>query len=125
MKPTTGDIKFFKANITHQRNGKKNHFFKNKTNAILIDLKNKTQQKLPKYPSLFSLKKFNLLTWDASKHGNQCEFSASNDLYKFIKNLCIDKRKDDMEIYNIKLLTFQKIAAKSSEIRKLFNFRIE
>ena len=28
MKPITGDIKFFEANITHQRNGKKNHFFK-------------------------------------------------------------------------------------------------
>ena len=43
MKPITGDIKFFEANITHQRNGKKNHFFKNKTNAVLIDLKNKSQ----------------------------------------------------------------------------------
>ena len=31
MKPITGDIKFFEANITHQRNGNKNHFFKNKT----------------------------------------------------------------------------------------------
>ena len=28
MKPITGDIKFFEANITHQRYGKKNHFFK-------------------------------------------------------------------------------------------------
>ena len=61
MKPITGDIKFFEANITHQRNGKKKHFFKNKTNAVLIDLENKSQQKIPKYPSLFSIKKFNLL----------------------------------------------------------------
>ena len=28
MKPLCGDIKFFEANITHQRNGKKNHSFK-------------------------------------------------------------------------------------------------
>jgi len=51
MKPITCDIKFFEANITHQRNGNKNHFFKNKTNAILIDLKNKSQRKISKYPS--------------------------------------------------------------------------
>ena len=81
MKPNTGDIKFFKANITHQRNGKKNHFFKNKTNAVLIDLKNKSQQKMHKYPSLFSLKKFNLLTWSASKHGSRCQLSTSCLLY--------------------------------------------
>ena len=93
MKPFTGDIKFFEANITHQRNGKKNHFFKNQTNAILIDLKNKPQKKISKYPSLFSLKSFNLLTWSASKHGNQSKFSTSNDLYQFIKNLCINKDK--------------------------------
>ena len=48
--PITGDIKFFEANITHQRNGKKNHFFKNQTNAILIDLKTKPQKKILKYP---------------------------------------------------------------------------
>ena len=60
MKHITGDIKFFEANITHKRSGNKNHFFKNKTNAVLIDLKNKTQQNIPTYPSLFSLKKFNL-----------------------------------------------------------------
>ena len=55
MKPITGDIKFFEANITHQRNGNKNHFFKNKTNAVLIDLKNKSQQKIPKYLSLIHI----------------------------------------------------------------------
>ena len=109
MKPITGDIKFFEANITHQRNGKKNHFFKNKTNAVLIDLKNKSQQKMHKYPSLFSLKKFNLLTWSASKHGSQCQLSTSNDLYKFIKNLCNEKTKDNKEIHNIKLLTFPEV----------------
>ena len=85
MKPLCGDIKFFEANITHQRNGNKNHFFKNKTNAVLIDLKNKSHQKIPNYPSLFSLKKFNLLTWSASKHGDQSESSTSYDLFRFIK----------------------------------------
>ena len=109
MKPVCGDIKFFEANITHQRNGEKNHSFKNQTNAILIDLKNNAQKKITKYPTLFSLKNFNLLTWSASKHGNQCEFSTSNDLYKFIKNLYVDKTKDDKEIHNIKLLTFPKV----------------
>ena len=92
MKPIAGEIKFFEANITHQRNGKKNHFFNNKTNAVLIDLKNKSQQKIPKYPSLFSIKNFNLLTWSASKHGSQYEFSTSNDLYKFIID-CDNQRK--------------------------------
>ncbi len=109
MQPFTGDIKFFEANIIHKRYGKKKHFFKNQTNAILIDLKNKPQQKMLKYPSLFSLKKFNLLTWDASKHGKQCKFSTSNDLYKFIKNIFGDKTKNDKEIHDIKLLTFPKV----------------
>ena len=45
MKSFTGDIKFFEANINHERYGKKKHFFKNRTNAILIDLKTKPQKK--------------------------------------------------------------------------------
>ena len=53
MKPFTGDIKFFEANINHKRYGKKKHFFKNRTNAILIDLKIKPQKKISKYPSTF------------------------------------------------------------------------
>ena len=94
MKSITGDIKFFEANIFHERYGKKKHFFKNRTNAILIDLKTKPQKKILKYPSFFSLEKFNLLTWSASKHGNQSKFSTSHDLYQFIKNLCINGSKD-------------------------------
>ena len=70
MKPITGDIKFFEANINHERYGKKKHFFKNRTNAILIDLAKEPQSKISQYPSFFSLEKFNLLTWSASKHGN-------------------------------------------------------
>ena len=62
MKPVCGDIKFFEANITHKRNGEKNHSFKNETNAILIELKNNHQKKTTKYPTLFSLKNLNLLT---------------------------------------------------------------
>ena len=58
MKPITGDIKFFEANITHQRNGEKIISLK-KSNAVLIDLK--INSKKIKIPSLFSLKKFNLL----------------------------------------------------------------
>ena len=49
MESVCGDIKFFEANITHQRNGEKNHSFKNQTNAILIDLKNNAQKKITKY----------------------------------------------------------------------------
>ena len=109
MKSFTGDIKFFEANINHERYGKKKHFFKNRTNAILIDLKITPPKKISKYPSLFSLEKFNLLTWSASKHGNQFKFSTSNDLYQFIKNLCINKTKDKEGIQKIKLLTFPKV----------------
>ena len=109
MKNFASDIKFFEANIFHKRYGKKKHSFKNRTNAILIDLKTKPQKKILKYPSLFSLEKFNLLTWSASKHGNQSKFSTSHDLYQFIKNLCINRSKDKEGIYQIKLLTFPKV----------------
>ena len=109
MNPVTAEIKFFDANINHERYGEKKHFFKNRTNAILIDLKTKPQKKILKYPSLFSLEKFNLLTWSASKHGNQSKFSTSHDLYQFIKNLCINKSKDKEVIHKIKLLTFPKV----------------
>ena len=57
MKPLSGDIKFFEASITHQRNGEKNHFFKNKTNAILIDLKNNPQKKIPNIPYIIFSRK--------------------------------------------------------------------
>ena len=106
MNPVTTEIKFFDANINHERYGEKKHFFKNRTNAILIDLKKQTQHKILKYPSFFSLDSLNLLTWSASKHGNQSRFSTSYDLYKFIKNLCVNKTKDKEEIKEIKLLTF-------------------
>ena len=109
MKSVTENIKFYEAKINHRRYGKKKHFFKNQTNAILIDLKNKPQQKQSKYPSLFSLEKFNLLTWSASNHGNQLESSTSYDLFRFIKKLCFNKTKDKEEIHKIKLLTFPKI----------------
>ena len=109
MKPFIGDIKFFEADIFHERYGKKKHFFKNRTNAILIDLKTKPQKKILKYPAFFSLEKFNLLTWSASKHGNQSKFSTSHDLYQFIKNLCINRTKDKEGIHKIKLLTFPKV----------------
>ena len=58
MKSVCGDIKFFEANITHQRNGKKNHSFKNQTNATLIDLKNNTQKKNNKISYIIFSKKF-------------------------------------------------------------------
>ena len=82
MKSLTGDIKFFEANIFHERYGKKKHFFENRTNAILIDLKKQPQHKISEYPSFFSLEKFNLLTWSVSKHGNQSKFSTPYDLYQ-------------------------------------------
>ena len=109
MKSVNSNIKFYEAKINHCRYGKKKHSFKNQTNAILIDLKNSPQQKPSRYPSLFSLEKFNMLTWSASKHGNQSETSTSYDLYKFIKNLCVKETKDKEEIHKIKLLTFPKI----------------
>ena len=105
MKNSIYDIKFFEANIYHQRFGKKKHFFNNKTNAILIDLK-KNYKKILKYPTFFSIDKINLLSWGPSKHGNQSKSSTINDLYKFIENLCNNKKTKKEEIQNIKLITF-------------------
>ena len=58
---------------------------------------------------MFSLEKFNLLTWSVSKHGNQSKSSTSYELYRFIKKLCFNKIKDKEEIHKIKLLSFPKI----------------
>ena len=79
MKNSIYDIKFFEANIYHQRFGNKKHFFNNKTNAIVIDLKENCK-KILKYPTFFSIDKINLLSWRPSKHGNQSESSTINDL---------------------------------------------
>ena len=108
MKNSIDDIKFFEANIYHQRFGKKKHFFNNKTNAILIDLKENYKKTL-KYPTFFSIDKINLLSWGPSKHGNQSKSSTINDLYKFIENLCDNKKTKKEEIQNIKLITFPRV----------------
>ena len=70
MKNSKYDIKFFEAKIYHERFGVKKHFFNNKTNALLIDLK-KNCKKILNYPTFFSIDKINLLSWSPSKHGNQ------------------------------------------------------
>ena len=108
MKNPTCDIKFFEGNIYHQRFGKKKHFFNNKTNAILIDLK-ENYKKILKYPTFFSIDKINLISWVPSKHGNQSKSSTINDLYEFIKYLCKNKKTENEEIHNIKLITFPRV----------------
>ena len=49
------DIKLFKGFIYHQRNGRVDHFFKNTTHAILVDLKKNQNYNQLNHPSLFSI----------------------------------------------------------------------
>ena len=86
----TGSIKFYDGFVYHKRNGAKEHFFKNNINAIFIELIDNKYREKDKYPTLFSIDKFNLLAWRPSYHGAQLEKYDNQSLYKFILNL-IDK----------------------------------
>ena len=54
----TGRIKFYNGFIHHSRKDGKEHFFKNKMNAIFIELINDKCKEIYKYPTLFSVNKF-------------------------------------------------------------------
>ena len=109
MSTISNSIKFFSGVIYHQRIGKIEHFFKNKINAILIDLKTKDYTNSEKFPYFFSIEKFNFLYWSSKDHGPRINNLKRDGLYDFIKNLVINSSKKRNEIDSIKLLTFPKI----------------
>ena len=107
-----GNVKFYNGIIHHKRIGIKKHYFKNKINAIFIELRNKNYRKKYIYPTLFSFNKFNLLAWHPSNHGEQINKCKSQNLYQFILNLIkkSNVKKNNIDnIDNIKLLTFPKV----------------
>ena len=75
----TGNIKFYNGFIYLSRKDGKEHFFKNKMNAILIELRNDKCKEKYKYPTLFSINKFNLLAWHSSNHGDQLNDSENQN----------------------------------------------
>ncbi len=105
----TGSVKFYNGFIHHSRKGDKEHFFKNKMNAIFIELKNDKFEKKYKYPTLFSINKFNLLAWHSSSHGGQFKFSENQNLYQFILHLIQKSCALENKVHKIKLLTFPKV----------------
>ena len=109
MNHKNSDIKLFKGFIYHKRNGHVGHFFKNTTNAILIDLNKNYDKNKSKYPILFSIDKFNLFSWSPSNHGSQQKKSSNECLYKFIINLITSSINEKRKIEVVKLLTFPKV----------------
>ena len=109
MSTISNSIKFFSGVIYHQRIGKIEHFFKNKINAILIDLKTKGDTNTEVFPYFFSIEKFNFLHWSSKDHGPRINNLNRDGLYDFIKNLVINSSQKKNEIDSIKLLTFPKI----------------
>jgi len=102
------NIKLFEGLINHNRTGKINHFFKNKINAILLDLKKDNNDNFKK-PSFFSTDKFNFFGWSASDHGPRKKGTNKDDLYEYILSLITNSSYDKKKIKDIKLLTFPKV----------------
>ena len=105
----TGSIKFYNGFIHHSRKDGKEHFFKNKMNAIFIELRNDKCKETYKCPTLFSINKFNLLAWHSSNHGDQLNHSENQNLYQFILDLIQKSGANENKVRNIKLLTFPKV----------------
>ena len=105
----TGSIKFYNGFIHHSRKDGKEHFFKNKMNAIFIELRNDKCKETYKYPTLFSINKFNLLAWYSSNHGDQLNHSENQNLYQFILDLIQKSGANENKVRNIRLLTFPKV----------------
>ncbi len=101
--------KFFNGNIYHKRIGNVEHFFKNKINAILINLKKEDEGIKDTIPGFFSIDRFNLFSWSPKDHGAQVEKSKKKDLYNFIENLIESTSNQKNKIKKIKLLTFPRI----------------
>ena len=102
------NIKLFEGLINHNRTGKINHFFKNKINAILLDIKKDNNDNYKK-PSFFSTDKFNFFGWSASDHGPRKKGTNKDDLYEYILSLITNSSYDKNKIKDIKLLTFPKV----------------
>ena len=109
MTTTKTFIQFFSGVIYHQRIGKIEHFFKNRINAILIDLKTQENTATKKLPYFFSIEKFNFLHWSSKDHGPRINNLNRRDLYDFIRNLITSPSNKSNTIHSIKLLTFPKI----------------
>ena len=101
MSTISNSIKFFSGVIYHQRIGKIEHFFKNKINAILIDLKTKEDTNSEKFPYFFSIEKFNFLHWSSKDHGPRINNLNRDGLYDFIKNLVINSSKKEMKFIQL------------------------
>ena len=97
MSTISNPIKFFSGVIYHQRIGKIEHFFKNKINAILINLKTKEDTNSEVFPYFFSIEKFNFLYWSSKDHGPRINNLNRDGLYDFIKNLVINSSKKRMD----------------------------
>ena len=102
------NIKLFEGLINHNRTGKINHFFKNKINAILLDL-NRDNKDNVKKPLFFSTNNFNFFCWSASDHGARKKGTNKDDLYEYILSLITNSSYDKEKIKDIKLLTFPKV----------------
>ena len=105
----TKSVKLFNGHIFHKRIGNIDHFFQNRINALLIDLKKEDENIQEKFPLFFSFEKFNIFSWSSEDHGPQIKKSNKRDLYFFIENLVKTSSVEKNKINNIKLLTFPKI----------------
>lgn len=105
----TKSVKLFNGHIFHKRIGNIDHFFKNKINALLIDLKKDDENTQEKFPIFFSFENFNIFCWSSKDHGPQIKKSNKRDLYNFIEKLVESSSAEKNKIHEIKLLTFPKI----------------
>ena len=72
MTNSNNSVKLFNGTIYHKRIGNIDHFFKNRINALLIDLKKKDENFQEKFPTFFSFTKFNILSsWVVRQFENE------------------------------------------------------
>ena len=81
MTNLNNSVKLFNGNIYHKRIGNIDHFFKNRVNALLIDLKKEDENIQEKFPTFFSFTKFNILSWSSEDHGSQIKNSNKIHYY--------------------------------------------
>ncbi len=95
-------LKIFEGHIFHKRIAEKNHSFDNKSLFLLINIKKLSRLLLMnsfKSPSLFSINKFNFLSWYCSDHGERKINSSPKDLLIFLKKLEKEKEFDDIYLF--------------------------
>ena len=99
-------INFYDGKIIHQRLGKTKHKFTNLHLFLLINISEIKSSNMPSICrkfSLFSINKFNILSWHINDHGNRNDKKIEN-LKKYIIKLSKVKKFDD-----IYLLCFPRI----------------